>query len=157
MEKHDLIMKIRSKSGVSQNDIRKTLEALQAVIHEELSSGRDVEIPDFGKYTVVSYATNNPQAVSPEPIIEITTQIINENDNLVGRIINKNTLGIIPKHIAKHFQVVPIEERNDALLIAMADTLDSEAIKFLKKKINKNLHIRSCSQEELEHILKQYA
>jgi len=157
LETYDLIMKIRAKTGLSQNDIRKSLEALQEIIHEEISAGRDVEIPNFGKYTVVSYAqTQTIEPVAVDTITEFNTNIVNEKLNLVDSIISKKTLNRIPKHIAHHFQVIPVEERDDVLVIAMADPEDAEAIEFLKKKINKNLEIRPCTQKELNYILKQY-
>jgi len=69
----------------------------------------------------------------------------------------KRILGLLPEHIARHYQVVPLEEKEDKLVVAMIDPEDREAIEFVKKKTGKELDIRICTQEDLNHILDQYS
>lgn len=71
--------------------------------------------------------------------------------------VNKKILALLPEHIARHYQVAPIEEKNGKLVIAMIDPEDREAIEFVKKKTGKDLDIRICTQADLSHILDQYS
>lgn len=69
----------------------------------------------------------------------------------------KSTLALIPEHVARNFQAVPIEEVNGKLIVAMIDPEDREAIEFIKKKTGKELDLRICTQSDLNHILDQYS
>lgn len=69
----------------------------------------------------------------------------------------KKILSLIPEHIARHYQIVPIEEIKGRLVVAMIDPEDREAIEFVKKKTGKDLDIRICTQADLNHILDQYS
>ena len=69
----------------------------------------------------------------------------------------KRVLSLLPEHIARHYQVVPIEEKEGRLVVAMIDPEDREAIEFVKKKTGKELDIRLCTQADLNHVLDQYS
>lgn len=69
----------------------------------------------------------------------------------------KRVLSLLPEHIARHYQIVPIEEKEGRLVVAMIDPEDREAIEFVKKKTGKELDIRICTQADLNHILDQYS
>ena len=69
----------------------------------------------------------------------------------------KKILSLLPEHIARHYQVVPVSEKNNKLTIAMIDPEDREAIEFVKKKTGKDLEIKICTQSDLNHVLDQYS
>ena len=69
----------------------------------------------------------------------------------------KKILSLIPEHIARHYQIVPVEEKEGRLVVAMIDPEDREAIEFAKKKTGKDLEIRICTQADLNHVLDQYS
>jgi len=69
----------------------------------------------------------------------------------------KKILSLLPEHIARHYQVVPVAEKNNQLTIAMIDPEDREAIEFVKKKTGKDLEIKICTQSDLNHVLDQYS
>ncbi len=69
----------------------------------------------------------------------------------------KRVLSLLPEHIARHYQIVPIEEKEGRLVVAMIDPEDREAIEFVKKKTGKELDIRICTQADLNHVLDQYS
>ena len=71
--------------------------------------------------------------------------------------IPKKTLNLIPEHIARHYQIVPVEAKNHQLVVAMIDPEDREAIEFVKKKTGMDLIVRICTQADLNHILEQYS
>lgn len=69
----------------------------------------------------------------------------------------KKTLALIPEHIARHYQIVPVEEKESKLVVAMIDPEDRETIEFIKKTTGKELDLRICTQSDLNHILDQYS
>lgn len=69
----------------------------------------------------------------------------------------KRILSLIPEHVARHYQIVPIEEKEGKLVVAMIDPEDREAIEFAKKKTGRELDIRICTRADLNHILDQYS
>ncbi len=69
----------------------------------------------------------------------------------------KKVLSLLPEHIARHYQLVPIEEKDSKLVVAMIDPEDREAIEFVKKKTGLDLDIRICTQADLNHVLDQYS
>ncbi|KKQ18300.1 MAG: Type II secretion system protein E (GspE) [Berkelbacteria bacterium GW2011_GWA1_36_9] len=92
-----------------------------------------------------------------------------EDDSLFDRTINvryidlvkttvpKKVLNLLPEHIARHYQVVPLEAKGNTLVVAMIDPEDREAIEFVKKKTGMDLDIRLCTQSDINHILDQYS
>jgi len=69
----------------------------------------------------------------------------------------KKILSLVSEHVARHYQIVPLEEKEGHLVVAMIDPEDREAIEFVKKKTGKELDIRICTQADLNHILDQYS
>ena len=69
----------------------------------------------------------------------------------------KRILNLLPEHIARHYQIVPITENENRLVVAMIDPEDREAIEFVKKKTGQELEIKICTQVDLNHVLEQYS
>lgn len=69
----------------------------------------------------------------------------------------KKVLNLLPEHIARHYQVVPLEITEGKLVVAMIDPEDREAIEFVKKKTGLDLDIRLCTQSDINHIFDQYS
>lgn len=93
---------------------------------------------------------------------EVKNQLNNEVVNIPYVDLSKSTipkriLNLLPEHIARHYQVVPIEEKNGKLVVAMIDPEDREAIEFVKKKTGLDLDIKICVQSDLNHVLDQYS
>jgi nucleoid DNA-binding protein len=154
MNQDEIIKMIQVKTGVAENDIAKTLEAFSQIIGQELMSGRSVEIPNFGKYTLVGgERTDDENSASLE---DNDTPMKNIRNYFIDGIIPKKVMNLIPKHIVRHFQVIPIEEKDDCLVVAMVEPDDLEARLFLKRKIGRKLEIKPCSMAELNYFLSQY-
>lgn len=77
--------------------------------------------------------------------------------DLSKKTVSKRVLNLLPEHIARYYQIVPIEEKYNKLLVAMIDPEDREAIEFAKKKTGMDLEIYICTQADLNHILEQYS
>ena len=69
----------------------------------------------------------------------------------------KRVLNLLPEHIARHYQIVPLEIKNNKLVVAMIDPEDREAIEFVKKKTGMDLNIQLCTQTDISHVLDQYS
>lgn len=77
--------------------------------------------------------------------------------DLSKTMVPKKVLNLLPEHIARHYQIVPLEEKDGKLVVAMIDPEDREAIEFVKKKTGSDLDIRLCTQTDINHILDQYS
>src|SRR3990172_6690727 len=77
--------------------------------------------------------------------------------DLSTKSVPKKILALLPEHIARHYQIVPIEEKDGKLVVGMIDPEDREAIEFAKKKTGKDLEIKICTQSDLNHVLDQYS
>jgi len=193
MTTNELIDSIEKKTHLGTKKIKETLSYFQNIIAEELNAGREVQIPGFGNFVIVSYpsrtildprdrskkmitfpqnvakfrphpefttAIKNGRAPTPESEIEnvdLSTAVFIPYEELAKKTIPKKTLALVPEHIARHYQIVPIEEKEDKLVVAMIDPEDREAIEFVKKKTGKELELRICTQADLNHVLDQYS
>ena len=77
--------------------------------------------------------------------------------DLSKTIVPKEILHLIPEKIARQYKVVPVEETDKDLTIAMIDPQDLEAIEIIKKTTPKALTIKLSSEEDINHILDQYS
>lgn len=89
------------------------------------------------------------------------TPFSKSNDNisfmdLSKVIVPKEVLQEIPEKIAKKYNVVPVEENELGLTVAMADPQDLEARELIKKQVGKNIFPRLASKEDINLILDQY-
>lgn len=148
MNLNDLVQSIQVKTGIDEVTIQKTLNGLSEVIADKIALGKSFEIKNFGKYTIVP----------PEKKTKNARQIEKNNADILNlkKIPNK-VLNLIPKHICQQFQIVPIEKKPNAIVVAMVDPNDQETVSFLTKRINKNMEIIQCTQHQLDYFLSQYA
>ncbi len=77
--------------------------------------------------------------------------------DLSGKNISRDILSYIPEHIAKRFQIVPIEEKNGDLIVSMIDPEDQETIELIKKRTKLPLIVTLCTQDDLNHVIDQYS
>lgn len=71
--------------------------------------------------------------------------------------IPKEVLSLVPEHIARHYQVVPVEVKDDTLVVAMIDPEDLEVVEILKKKTGKKIERRLTTTADLTRVLDQYS
>jgi len=196
MTTNELVKVIREKTSLPVEKIKETLLNFQDIIAFELNAGKEVQIPGFGNFVIVSYPSrtildprdrskkmvtfpqnvakfrphpeftaalkdNQPQesSVNLEPPVsqDLSPGVFIPYVELSKKTISKKILALIPEHIARHYQIVPIEENKGKLVVAMIDPEDREAIEFAKKKTGKELELRICTQADLNHVLDQYS
>lgn len=152
MNSKDLIKKIKKQTGVSPREIKEVLDSFQQIIGNELAQGKTIEILDFGNFTLESHPVE----------IELTETEADDNFdeilelNLLKMVVPRNILEHLPEHVARHFQAVPIDSKNNTVILAMIEPDDQEAIEFIQNRLDKKIQTRACTQAELNHILEQY-
>ncbi|HOX41081.1 MAG TPA: ATPase, T2SS/T4P/T4SS family [bacterium] len=68
----------------------------------------------------------------------------------------KEILGKIPEKIARKYQIVPVEEKDNELVVATVDPENLEAMEIVKKIAMKNISPRLTTRDDLNHIFEQY-
>lgn len=187
MTSQELQKMVADKTGVTQDKVSQTLGVLQGAISRELSAGREISIPGFGNFVMIKYPSKTirdarnptktylsleknmprfrPSREFKEEISgskkEATEPVFSPSNiayiDLSKTSVPKKILGLLPEHIARHYQIVPIAEKEGKLVVAMIDPEDREAIEFVKKKTGLDLDIRISTQADLNHILEQYS
>lgn len=196
MTSNELKNAITQKTKISLDTVATALDSIQAVISQELSAGRSVNIPGFGNFVMIKYPprtikdVRNPAKTylsleknkarfrpslnwkkellaKPAEKKEVTFE--SDKEKFIDKAVNipyidlsktavpKRILGLLPEHVARHYQVVPVEGKDNKLVVAMIDPEDREAIEFVKKKTAMDLDIRICTQADLSHVLDQYS
>lgn len=124
-------------------------------------SNDNAEIETFRQAKTEPAIENKQDTLKSE--IEITPFAGKENSpqvayvDLSKTIVPKEILHLIPEKIARQYKVVPIEQTDKDLTVAMIDPQDLEAIEIIKKMSPKALHIKLSSEEDVNHILDQYS
>ena len=76
MRKIEFIKALATRTGASQHDAARTIDAVLSIISEALSEGDDITIPDFGKFepkVIPEHQARNPQTGEPITVHEKTT------------------------------------------------------------------------------------
>jgi len=70
--------------------------------------------------------------------------------------IPKAILYLIPKEVASRTKVVPIDLKNEILILGMTDPTDHESLDVIKKLVRKRISPRLISERDLSEILSRY-
>lgn len=65
-------------------------------------------------------------------------------------------LSLIPEPVARNHNIIAFKKSNDALEVAMLDTVDLPAIDFVKKKVGLRIFPRLTDTESMKNALQQY-
>jgi type IV pilus assembly protein PilB len=100
----------------------------------------------------------SPSITAEEKLLKIRTKPVKiPYIELKKRKIPKEILTKIPEHIARAYQIVPVEEKDGKLQVAMVNPEDLEAIEFVKKKTGLPVLVGITTGAELSSVLDQYA
>lgn len=173
MDSQEIVKAIQERTNLSLEKIQSILQSFQTFVNTELQAGRAVEIPGFGQFVIVSYPAAGDDKKVPQAVfkpqfsdqeltfnpakVDLSTNAYIPYIDLSKMTVPKKILGLIPEHVARHWQAVPIEEKGGKLTVAMIDPEDREAIEFIKKKTGEEIELRICTQADLNHILDQYS
>jgi len=176
---------VSKNTGISLEKVSNILNKLQSSISKELSAGRNVNIPGFGHFVMIKYPSKTVKDMRDpsktylsleknvprfRPSQEFKQDIGGKGKeepifqpvnigymDLSKTTVSKRVLSLLPEHIARHYQVVPVEEKDGKLIVAMIDPEDRETIEFVKKKTGMDLDIHICTQTDLNHVIDQYS
>lgn len=76
--------------------------------------------------------------------------------DLSKTVVPREVLQQVPEKVARHYKVVPVEEKDNELIVAMTDPEDVEAKEIIKKLTQKKISIRLATESDLSHVLDQY-
>lgn len=111
-------------------------------------------VAKFRPHPELTNAVKNPESEKTLRIRDQSNYISYED--LSKYTVPIKTLALIPEHVARYYQVVPLREEDNKLVVAMIDPEDREAIDFVKKKTGKELELRISTQADINHVLDQY-
>ncbi len=181
MTSRELKKIVAEKTKIEESKVNAAIDKLQEIINAELTRGGNVNIPGFGNFVMIAYPSRtirdvrNPAKtyLSLEKNIprfraspDLKKKLGTPDDSSLSINISyvdlskiavpKKILSLIPEHIARHYQVVPVAQEKNKLVVAMIDPEDREALEFIKKKVGMPLEIKICTQSDLNHVLDQY-
>ena len=100
----------------------------------------------------VSAAANTPREGE-----NITKPVYIPFIDLSQKKIPKEILDYIPEHMARKYQIIPTEIKNNKLILAMIDPEDQEAIESVWKKTGLEVEPHICTLTDLNNALSQYS
>ncbi len=94
-----------------------------------------------------------PAILRPSVVESISISYVDLSKSKIA----KEVLALIPEHIARLYQAVPVEKKElNTLIVAMVDPGDHQAIEFLKKRTGLNIEPRLATQNDIATVLDQY-
>ncbi|MFA5926798.1 MAG: ATPase, T2SS/T4P/T4SS family, partial [Patescibacteria group bacterium] len=140
-------------SGVFDPASKPETMAVQATAEQSAGAG----LASHPQGETVSVQTNNDQTPIEKPIAPFPSNPMEISYiDLSKAIVPKEILQKIPEKIARHYGVVPVEENDNELVVAMTDPEDIEAKELIKKYAQKPLKVRLGTQADINHVLDQY-
>lgn len=67
--------------------------------------------------------------------------------------INNEVLGLIPKEVAKHYKIIPLDKFDTVLTLAMFNPLDQEAIKAVTKITKLEVRVFVADRKDLDETI----
>ncbi len=76
--------------------------------------------------------------------------------NLSEMRLSDETIGAIPRHIAKKYNVVPVSRHDNAVTVALADPSDLETLDSLRMLLNLDVEPRVAAPDDIESAIGKY-
>jgi len=123
-----------------------TDEQVKAITESQPATLHDLTRLLIGEYNVDdNLVTRALAAVMNMPYVELR-----------GQVIARDVLGIIPESTAREHLIVPYDQTETVLRVAMADPTDRQIIEFVRKKVDRPIEVALCSESAIREILNQY-
>lgn len=92
--------------------------------------------------------------ITPEQVLAAKAKHFGlEFRSLKGLQIPLNVIGLVPEHIARRYRVVPVELKNDVLVVAVSDPADIDTMDSLAHLLHGKLEFCVASEEHIGLIL----
>ena len=159
--------KISSRTGEGIFDVNqkpkdpKPLDSIKTEKKPAQKTTNNLESDFFPQNQTKLKTTLSPiNSQKPSPEADITPFSTKKNVSYVDlktTTVSKELLKKIPEKIARQFKIVPVEENEEEMVIAMVDPEDIEAKEMAKKIFQKKISTRLATEEDINHILDQYS
>ncbi len=123
--------------------------------HEQVEAGRaEAEAAGEGVLDTMT------KSGSIEPAIVVmakSTYFGVESVNVSDLRLADDVIGLLPRHVAKKFDAVPVGQSDSgAVVVALADPSDIDAVDGLRHALNRDIELRVTSQADIEASLNKY-
>lgn len=186
MTYQQLIREISDKTSLPSQRVNSALKSVVEILTFSLRRGDKISLPGFGNFLVLTYPSRSiAHPLKPgEKLITLGSKVVKFHPSSKMKLnlreikksslakagpinipyidlskisIPKEILALVPEHIARHYQVAPVEEKEGTLAVAMIDPEDLEVVELLKKKTGKKIERRLTTTADLNRILDQYS
>ncbi len=132
-----------------------TMLDLGLLTHEQVDAGRaEAEANGEGVLdTIVKGGSLDPGMVTMAKATYFGVEAVSLSELQLG----DSVIGLIPRHVAKRFNAVPVGESDSgAVIVALADPSDIDAVDGLRHALNKEIELRVTSGQEIESSIGRY-
>jgi len=123
--------------------------------HEQVEAGRaDAEANGEGVLdTIVKGGSLDPMMVTMAKATYFGVEAVNLSEQRLG----DDVIGLIPRHVAKRFNAVPVaQSESGAVIVALADPSDIDTVDGLRHALNKEIELRVTGASDIESAIGRY-
>lgn len=123
--------------------------------HEQVEAGRaEAEANGEGVLdTIVKGGSLDPMMVTMAKATYFGVEAVNLSEQRLG----DDVIGLIPRHVAKRFNAVPVaQSESGAVIVALADPSDIDTVDGLRHALNKEIELRVTGASDIESAIGRY-
>lgn len=132
-----------------------TMLDMGLLTHEQVEAGRaEAEANGEGVLdTIVKGGSLEPMMVTMAKATYFGVEAVNLSELRLG----DDVIGLIPRHVAKRFNAVPVaQSESGAVIVALADPSDIDAVDGLRHALNKEIELRVTATADIESAIGRY-
>lgn len=132
-----------------------TMLDMGLLTHEQVDTGRaEAEANGEGVLdTIVKGGSLDPMMVTMAKATYFGVEAVNLAELRLG----DDVIGLIPRHVAKRFNAVPVaQSESGAVIVALADPSDIDAVDGLRHALNKEIELRVTGVSDIESAIGRY-
>ncbi len=132
-----------------------TMLDMGLLTHEQVDAGRaEAEVNGEGVLdTMVKGGSLDPAMVTMAKATYFGVEAVNLGEQRLG----DDIINLVPRHVAKRFNAVPVGQNDSgAVIVALADPADIDAVDGLRHALNKEIELRVTSTQDIEASIGRY-
>ncbi len=132
-----------------------TMLDMGLLTHEQVEAGRaEAEANGEGVLdTIVKGGSLDPMMVTMAKATYFGVEAVNLSEQRLG----DDVIGLIPRHVAKRFNAVPVaQSESGAVIVALADPSDIDTVDGLRHALNKEIELRVTGASDIESAIGRY-
>jgi general secretion pathway protein E/type IV pilus assembly protein PilB len=129
-----------------------TMLDMGLLTHEQMDAGRaEAEANGEGVLdTIAKGGSLDPRMVIMAKATYFGVEAVNLSEQRLG----DDVIGLIPRHIAKRFNAVPVaQSESGAVIVALADPSDIDTVDGLRHALNKEIELRVTGASDIESAI----